>query len=274
MARIHITTAVFAWVVSLSGCATDSVEPTDDLEAESIPDEEVFEDAAPRAADIYTPFTGSSTIGSALTYGWHGHATTYPAGMEDMRGYALPSTIECSNNKSLRSHLDVTSGCLKAVAIGSYSRGQIEESSSGAFRVVALPFAGSEANPMKWSDQKNEFRFYYAATTGVGTDPGVKAFVRYHDEYNLYVASWRMDGKVNIKRKVNGTYKTLAEVSMPKPSPNAWHKIQFHATGSKLELYLDGARVLSATDTSFAWGTSGIRTDAMNGAYLDEWTIK
>ena len=83
-----------------------------------------------------------------------------------------------------------------------------------------------------------------------------------------------MDGKVNIKRKSNGAYKTLAEVTMPKPSANAWHKIQFHAIGNKLELYLDGNKVLSATDSTFAWGTAGIRTDAMNGAYLDEWTVK
>lgn len=266
------------------GCVSDGTEPTEDLGGDvdaqvssddvSADEEVLDEDVGLRAADIYTPFTGTSTIGSAATYGWHGHATAYPAGMEDMRDYTLPSTIECSSNKSLRSHLDVTSGCLKAVAIGSYSRGQIEESSSGAFRAVALPFTGSEANPMKWTDQKNEFRFYYTTTTTTGVDPGAKAFIRYHDEYNLYVASWRMDGKVNIKRKSNGAYKTLAEVTMPKPSANAWHKIQFHAIGNKLELYLDGNKVLSATDSTFAWGTAGIRTDAMNGAYLDEWTVK
>ena len=268
-----ITVALVGWAVSLIGCVNDTEEPVEEIEEiEEI--EEVSEASSELAAEVYSPFTGSSTTGSAGTYSWHGHATTYPAGMEDIRGYTLPSTIECSSNKSARSHLDVTSGCLKAVAIGSYSRGQIEESSSGAFRVVALPFAGSEANPMKWTDQKNEFRFYYAATSGIGVDPGVKAFVRYRDEYDLYVASWRMDGKVNIKRKQNGTYRTLAEVNMAKPSAGAWHRMQFHATGSKLELYLDGTKVLSATDTAFSWGTSGIRTDAMNGAYLDEWTIR
>lgn len=264
MRRAGITTALFALAVSLTGCMSDVDEGDDVLD----------EDSSELSADIYTPFTGTSTIGSVAQYGWHGHATTYPAGNEDIRGYALPETIECSSNKSLRSHLDVTSGCLKAVAVGSYSRGQIEESSSGAFRIVALPFAGNESRVMKWTDQKNEFRFYYTHTTGTGVDPGIKAFVRYNDEYDLYVASWRMDGKVNIKRKQNGTYKTLAEISMPKPSTNAWHKIQFHATGNKLELYLDGSKVLSATDSTFAYGTAGIRTDAMDGAYLDEWTVK
>jgi hypothetical protein len=61
---------------------------------------------------------------------------------------------------------------------------------------------------------------------------------------------------------------------MPKPTPNTWHRIGFHAVGTRLELYLDGAKVLSATDSAFSWGTAGIRTDAMTGAYLEEWTVR
>jgi hypothetical protein len=268
MPRRNLVSGVaIAFAVSLIGCV--------DEEGAELLDEDVETTETESAAtSVYTPFTGTSTIGSASLYSWRGRGSTYPEGIEDMRGYALPATIECSSSKSTRSHLDVTAGCLKAVAVGSYSRGRIESTTSGAFRVVALPYAGSEANPMKWTDQRNEFRFLYATTSGPGVDPGIKAFVRYRTENDLYVASWRMDGKVNIKRKQGGTYKTLAEVTMPRPSPNTWHTIQFHAIGTRLELYLDGTKVLAATDSTFAWGTAGIRTDAMTGAYLEDWRIR
>jgi hypothetical protein len=258
-------TGAMVLAISLIGCATD--EEMSEADEEGVTDSEL-------SASTYTPFAGSSSTGSASTYPWHGHNTSYPAGDEDFRGYGLPLSVECSSTKPLRSHLDVTAGCLTAVAVGGYSRGQITSTSDGAFRVVALPFTGSETNPLKWTDVKNEYRFYYKGTSGPGVDPGFKAFVRYRSENDLYVASWRTDGVVQIKRKVNGTYKTLAQVTKSTPSKDTWHTIRFDATGSRLDLYLDGTKVLTATDTSLTWGTAGIRTDAMTGAYLDEWTVR
>lgn len=262
------TSALAAIVLagSLIGCATDD----DELSF----DETLGQTDAELATAAYTPFSGASSTGSAATYPWQGYNTSYPAGDEDFRGYALPLEVECSSTKSRRSHLDVTAGCLTAVAVGSYSRGEITSTSDGAFRVVALPFKSGEPYPLKWTDVKNEYRFYYKTTTGPGVDPGFKAFVRYRDENDLYVASWRTDGVVQIKRKQNGTYKTLAETTMARPSTSTWHTLRFDATGARLDLYLDGAKVLSATDTAFAWGTAGIRTDAMTGAYIDEWTVR
>jgi len=273
--------------VSLIACATDGGddmaeqdETADEMdetghEMDEMGDEAVSESASALAGStVYTPFTGTSTTGSAATYGWKGFNTTYPATSEDFRGYALPLTVECSSSKSTRSHLDVTAGCLTAVPVGSYSRGKITSTSDGAFRVVALPFTGAETKPLKWTDVHNQFRFYYTGTSGPGVDPGFKAFVRYRSENDLYVASWRVDGVVQIKKKQGGTYTTLAQATKSKPSTGAWHTLRFDAIGTHLDLYLDGAKVLSATDSTFSWGTAGIRTDAMTGAYLDEWTVK
>ena len=222
----------------------------------------------------YTPFSGTSSTGTASTYPWQGYRTTYPSANEDFRAYGAPASVECSSTKSSRSHLDVTAGCLTAVTVGGYSRGQITSTSDGAFRVVALPFTGAEASPLKWTDLRNEFRFYYKGAKGAGVDPGFKAFVRYRSENDLYVASWRTDGVVQIKRKQSGTYKTLAQATKNTPAINTWHTMRFDAVGSRLDLYLDGVKVLSATDTAFAWGTAGIRTDAMSGAYLDDWNVR
>jgi hypothetical protein len=255
--------------ISLIGCATEAV-----MTDEEINEEEELGETSSELGSVYTPFSGTSSSGSATTYQWKGYKTTYPATNEDFRGYGLPATVECSSSKSTRSHLDVTAGCLTAVAVGSYSRGKITSTSDGAFRVVALPFTGTETAPLKWTDMKNEFRFYYTGTSGPGVDPGFKAFVRYRTENDLYVASWRVDGVVQIKRKKAGTYTTLAQVTKGKPSTGAWHTMRFEAIGTRLDLYLDGTKVLTANDSSFSWGTAGIRTDAMTGAYLDEWTVK
>lgn len=260
--------AAVAVAVSLIGCATDEEMLEDELSEEELGETES------ELGSTYTPFTGTSSTGSAVMYPWKGYRTTYPAAAEDFRSYGLPSTVECSSSKSTRSHLDVTAGCLTAVAVGSYSRGKITSTSDGAFRAVALAFTGAETHPLKWTDMKNQFRFYYNGTSGPGVDPGFKAFVRYRSENDLYVASWRTDGVVQIKRKRAGTYTTLAQVTKNKPSTGTWHTMRFDATGTRLDLYLDGTKVLSATDSSFSWGTAGIRTDAMTGAYLDEWTVR
>lgn len=248
----------------ISGCIEDEeLLSTDESEA-----------TCATSSSTYTPYVAYAPSGSVAALPWRGHATSYPAGDEDFRGYALPSTIECSSARSRRSHLDVTAGCLSAVAVGDYSRAQIKSTSGGAFRVLALGYTDGSDEPIKWTDQSNQYRFYYTGTSGAGVDPGFKAFVRYRTEDDLYVASWRVDGHVQIKKKQCGKYTTLAQVKRSGPSRGAWHWIRFDAIGNQLHLYLDGTRVLSVTDSTFSWGTAGIRTDAMTGAYLDDWTVQ
>lgn len=261
-------TKTFAAAVVLAGFLIGCLDDEAGSEVESEESE-----ATSELGSTYTPFTGASTTGSAATYTWKGYRTTYPAADENFRGYSAPATVECSSSKSARSHLDVTAGCLTAVNVGSYSRGRIKSTSDGAFRVIALAFTGTEANPLKWTDMHNSYRFYYTGTSGAGVDPGFKAFVRYRSENDLYVASWRTDGVVQIKRKKAGSYTTLAQATKRKPTTGSWHTIRFDAIGSRLDLYLDGTKILSASDTSFAWGTAGIRTDAMSGAYIEDWRV-
>lgn len=276
MKRSKTFAGVFAVAVSLIGCATDGEMTEEDTTAtdEASDDAVTSEATAELGSSTYTPFSGSSSSGSASTYPWKGYKTSYPSANEDFRGYTAGVQVECSSSKSTRSHLDVTAGCLTAASISNYSRGQITSTSDGAFRVVALPFTGSETSPLRWTDVHNEYRFYYKGTSGPGVDPGFKAFVRYRSENDLYVASWRTDGVVQIKKKQSGSYTTLAQTTKSKPSTGTWHTIRFDAIGSKLDLYLDGTKVLSASDGAFSWGTAGIRTDAMTGAYLDSWTVK
>jgi hypothetical protein len=220
----------------------------------------------------YTPYTTAvHPTGKVSAMPWHGAATTYPASLEDFRGYS-PSMVECSNNKSTRSHLDVTAGCLNAVAD---THGQIVSTSAGAFRAVVLGYTDADAaHAIRWTDQSIEYGFFYTATSGDGVLPGFKAFARYNTEEDLYVASWRMDGVVQIQRKQCGVYTPLKILkTFGAPTPGTWHRMKFSAIGNTLELYLDGVKVITVTDSAFASGTMGIRTDALTGALIDDWRV-
>jgi hypothetical protein len=98
--------------------------------------------------------------------------------------------------------------------------------------------------------------------------------VRYLTEYDLYVASWRKDGVVQIQKKQCGTYTILKRIATyGAPSPNVWHTMRFEIVGSEMRLYLDGTLAMTVTDSSIKHGTSGIRIDSADGAYLDDWRI-
>jgi hypothetical protein len=203
----------------------------------------------------------------------------YPDGVEDFRGYgrALPNEVECGHDKVRRSHLDVTAGCLRAVSTGggSYTRGQIEETSDHYFRALALAYTAEQSLPVKWTDQAIEYRFLHTGRTGTTGNPGFKAFVRYRSEYDLYVASWRFDGVIQIQRKQCGEYTVIARrEGFPPPSANTWHSLRFAAVGPQLTLSVDDRVVLRATSTAFTWGTAGIRIDSADNTYLDDWRVE
>lgn len=84
-------------------------------------------------SSVYTPFTGSSSSGSASLYDWHGYRTSYPAANEDFRAYSSSTTVECASTKSSRSHIDVTAGCLTAISSGGSVRGKIKPTVTARF---------------------------------------------------------------------------------------------------------------------------------------------
>ena len=223
------------------------------------------------ATGVFTPYPGTATYptGTTAELPWPG---------EDFEAYgpAMPSRVECASSKSLRGHLEVTAGCLDAVQIGAgYRRGRIAATADGAFRALALGRSADDPlRPVKWTDQGIEYRFHYKEATGTAGIPGFKAFARYRSEDDLYVASWRLDGVVQIQRKQCGKYSALAVLpDFGAPSPGAWHWMRFEAIGDELELWLDGELVLATASGTFGWGTVGIRVDSLDGAYLDDWSV-
>ena len=230
-------------------------------------------------AGVYSPYAddGRYPAGPVDALPWRGPTGAYPDGDEDFRGYStLPTTIECASNKDRRSHLDVTAGCLEAVETGEgrYQRGLVHTTSDGYFRAIALGHAEGDLLPVKWTDQTVEVRFFHRGRTGSSGNPGFKLFARYRSEDDLYVASWRFDGVVQIQRKLCGEYTTLAMRSgQPAPSASTWHWLRFEALGEDLTFYIDDHAVVHASSPTFSWGTAGIRIDSADGTYLDDWTI-
>jgi hypothetical protein len=270
------------------GCgphAVDTASPA--IEVDAAPDPEDPAVIAPTVDDIsgcpssgpevYSPYRspGKYPHDTVAILPWRGDGSMYPNGTEDFSNYGtLPTTVECGDDKWLRSYLDVTAGCLTAVQLGMYTRGKIGATSDGYYRSLALGFTTGSTLPSKWTDQGVEYRFYYAAQSGMTGNPGFKAFTRYRTEDDLYVASWRTDGVAQIQKKHCGVYTPL--IILPDfgaPTANAWHTIRFTAVGASLDLYLDGAHVASATDSNFPWGTAGIRIDSMDGSYIDDWRV-
>lgn len=231
-----------------------------------------------RATDAYSPYPAASggAVGSVLEHPWRGRDESgYPDGVEDFRIYggAASADIECSADKSRRAYLDVTDGCLQAVAQDDGGTVGRVGTVSDHFRAVALAFsAGRQA--VEWTDAAVEFRFLVPDPVDPADETGLKAFVRYRSEDDLYVASWRFDGVVQIQRKSCGRYDLLARLTDQAPPPlDAWHTLRFAAVGDDLELSIDGALVLSATGDAEASGTAGIRIDAPEGVLIDDWRI-
>jgi len=226
--------------------------------------------------EAYPP-GGTYVTGTAATYAWGG---------ENFESYANNAVVEASTNMTMRTHLDVTSGTLYGKHVtgsSTYKRGW---NTTYDFRVVANGFDGSGAK-VKWTDASNEYRANVNAwhAQDQNGDPipvwsGLHAFARYQNNNNLYVASLRYDGQVTIKRKVNGTYATLADGDIASSYLDAaghlktgqWFTLKFSVFGSDLKFYIDGTLVLIASDSSLAYGTIGIRTDYAN-VYLDDWKL-
>jgi len=277
----HGGIARFTLVVSaLSGCGTKLPDDGDLADAgyRSGPAGDLDTVGCPGyGSDVYTPFAGTGPFpsGTVAQLPWRGPTTTYPDGVENFRGYAPPANVECGGTRERRGYLDVTAGCLDAVTTTTGPAGRISGTTDGYYRSFALAFApGDTKHPVQWTDQGIEYRFFYTKQTDDISNPGFKAFARYRTEYDLYVASWRIDGVVQIQKKQCGEYTILKrDDRYGAPSKNAWHTIRFTAVGHDLRLYLDNKLAMSVVDDTFAMGTAGIRIDSADGALIDDWRV-
>eukprot|EP00121_Abeoforma_whisleri_P006008 Awhi_evm1s5455 len=93
---------------------------------------------------------------------------------------------------------------------------------------------------------------------------GFHIFSRFTSSDDLYVASYRIDGKVTIKKKIRGEYTTLTEKLIEKPVLGQWLKFWFECHGDQLRYFIDEKLMLEAKDDDLNWGTCGVRIDYSN----------
>ncbi len=219
----------------------------------------------------FFPGTGYYPSGTSEEYPWITPAGTVFEGFET---YTNGEIIETSSDKSKQTHLEVTSGTLTSryLSNGAYRRAKTEDYN---FRMLIQGLY--DGSRIKWTNHALESRFYVDSwQTSTDAWQGVHLFTRYRTENDLYVVSLRNDGTVYMKKKLCGTYTTLAngvlkdQAGNPKPfNTKQWYKLTVVSIGNHIDFYVDQVLQLSVIDGTFSWGTAGIRTDYAN-VYLDD----
>jgi len=92
-----------------------------------------------------------------------------------------------------------------------------------------------------------------------GADRYVGLAVRYVDIANNYYVTWRSSNVIQLKRKVNGAFVTLAEKPLVL-ALHTRHTVRLSVDGSRLSVDVDGNNVLTATDTTFSHGRAALLT--------------
>ncbi|WP_145146205.1 family 16 glycoside hydrolase [Paenibacillus xylanexedens] len=117
----------------------------------------------------------------------------------------------------------------------------------------------SSAGDVEWSD--------YAVAADVKVvdfNGSTRTYVagRYTDANNYYAASLYNSGggKLEIRKKVNGSTTTLATKLDYKLAVDTWYNVKLEMSGPSINMYVNGVLELSATDTDMTKGSAGLVT--------------
>lgn len=196
-------------------------------------------------------------------------ASSCPWAGENFETQAEGSLVGCANDASQRAHLEVTSGCLSSNQVGSSRRGW---TTTPHFRALSRKYV--DGKKVGWKTAAPSYRaLIHNWQAGAPAWAGLQVFARYQTENDLYVASYRKDGLVTLKKKLGGVYTTLAQKELAAPATGTWYTVKLSVSGDTLQFSVNGELQLTAHDTSLTWGTTGLRTDSMD-VYLDDWKLE
>jgi hypothetical protein len=108
-----------------------------------------------------------------------------------------------------------------------------------------------------WTDQSIEADVIPRAIQG--TDRFVGLAVRRSDAANYYYVSLRSSNTLQLRKKVNGTFITLASAPFPFQLGRRY-RLRVEAIGSLLRAHVNGVRVLEAVDESHTRGNAALLT--------------
>lgn len=214
--------------------------------------EDSFDDMPLSMGEIYTQYPGDPNQYPK------GTPIDYPFPSQYFSEYSVGEIIGQSSNKDENAPLIVTSGKL---VCDSYQGTKQAFTDTYNFRVL-LNGMDNNGTRVGWTNS-----IMNAVITPVVSQPnkpswaGMHLFARYRTEYDLYVASYRFDGLTTIKKKIAGTYTTLAQKKVSPPTLGETYKLQFTTKGTNLAFYINGVKELSVDDSDLSWGTTGVRLD-------------
>jgi hypothetical protein len=108
-------------------------------------------------------------------------------------------------------------------------------------------------------DQVNSTRVRFdSAPNGDGSWVGVLA--RFIDPANLYYASLRGSGQVQIRKVANGSATVLKSAPFA-VTAGRYYELSFEAIGDRLRVFVDNEPVAETRDATFASGRSGLATN-------------
>lgn len=115
----------------------------------------------------------------------------------------------------------------------------------------ALTYAGNTA----WTNYSIQAK---VKPYNVGTQTASGILARYTDSSNYYMFRLCETNRVQLYKKVGGTFTLLQETSMT-VNANTWYTLKLSVNGSAVTGYVDGAQKVSVTDTSLGNGCIGLR---------------
>ena len=115
----------------------------------------------------------------------------------------------------------------------------------------------SSAGSSAWTDYSVEARV--KPTAWNGSDRFAALFARFRDPSNHYLLALRSSNRVELRRSVSGSASTLAQASFA-VSLGASYVLRLEVAGSTLRGFVNGAQVLSATDSALAPGRIAVGT--------------
>jgi hypothetical protein len=105
-------------------------------------------------------------------------------------------------------------------------------------------------------------------------DDALGVMFRYQDANNYYRFSWDKERAYRrLVKKENGVFTLLAGDQVPYEVGRTY-QVEIVAQHSTLEVWIDGTRIFTATDTSFAAGSIALYSWFNKGSYFDEMQVE
>ncbi|HEU4653525.1 MAG TPA: hypothetical protein VFS47_06040 [Steroidobacteraceae bacterium] len=152
--------------------------------------------------------------------------------------------------------IDFESGAGDWVPSPGASFSVVSRDGSRVYRQSSL--AGDAFSIFSGVDWQNESIEADIRPTGYsGTDRWTGLIVRYIDADNFYYVTLRSSNVIALKRKINGTFTTIASQTLSVPL-NTTRRIRLEAVGTAIRAYVDGLVVLRGFDDQLRHGRVGI----------------